>query len=175
MKARAVPALIRRRPDAIPTAPNNEQTGEGAMPRRKHAELEDGDLTPLVSAETDVAPLGRQSPKPAHELTADEDVDVADWDRVAAMDEFKKLIAEKKRFIVPATIFFITYYFALLVLVGYAPRLMERKVFGVVNLAYLFALSQFFMAWIIAALYVRAAGRFDEMARNIISKLREGK
>jgi uncharacterized membrane protein (DUF485 family) len=48
---------------------------------------------------------------------------------------------------------------------------MGRKVFGVLNLAYLFALSQFFMAWIIAALYVRAASKWDEMARNILARL----
>ena len=100
--------------------------------------------------------------------------DTTDWQRVAAMEEFKKLVAAKRRFIIPATIFFIVYYFALPVLVGYAPKLMERRVFGVVNLAYLFALSQFFMAWLIAALYVRAAGRFDEMARSIINRLSKG-
>jgi uncharacterized membrane protein (DUF485 family) len=96
------------------------------------------------------------------------------WDQVAAMDEFRKLVAARRRFIIPATIFFIVYYFALPVMVGYAPELMDRRVFGVINLAYLFALSQFFMAWIIAALYVRAAGRFDEMARSIISRLPTG-
>ena len=106
--------------------------------------------------------------------TADETAAETDWQRVAAMDEFKKLVAAKRRFIIPATIFFIVYYFALPVLVGYAPKLMERRVFGVINLAYLFALSQFLMAWLIAALYVRAAGRFDEMARDIISRLKGG-
>ena len=98
----------------------------------------------------------------------------ADWERVAATDEFKSLIAAKRRFIAPAVIFFIVYYFALPALVGYAPGLMSRRVLGVINLAYLFALSQFFMAWIIAALYVRAAGRFDEMARKILHRLKEG-
>jgi uncharacterized membrane protein (DUF485 family) len=93
------------------------------------------------------------------------------WERVAAMDEFKSLIAAKRKFIVPATIFFLVYYFALPVLVGYAPRLMETKVFGVVNLAYVFALSQFFMAWILAAMYLRAAGRFDEMAKHVVDKV----
>ena len=102
---------------------------------------------------------------------SNESIRSADWERVAAMDEFKSLIAAKRRFIAPAVIFFIVYYFALPALVGYAPVLMSRRVFGVINLAYLFALSQFFMAWIIAALYVRAAGRFDEMARKIIHKL----
>jgi uncharacterized membrane protein (DUF485 family) len=135
---------------------------------------ENEDLTATAGAATDVAPLGRHA-KPAHELTADEDVDVADWDRVAAMAEFKTLVAEKRKFIIPTTIFFIVYYFALPVLVGYAPKLMATKVWGVINVAYLFALSQFFMAWIIAALYVRAAGRFDEMARNIIAKLKGGR
>ncbi len=95
----------------------------------------------------------------------------AHWERVAATDEFKALVAAKLKFIVPATIFFLVYYFALPVLVGYAPQLMETKIFGVVNLAYLFALSQFFMAWILAAMYLRAAGRFDEMARDVIEKV----
>ncbi|MEW6303412.1 MAG: DUF485 domain-containing protein [Verrucomicrobiota bacterium] len=135
------------------------------------------DLTPSVGAETDVARLGHDTPPPPHEQTADEDVDVADWDRIAAMDEFKELLAAKARFVVPATVFFIVYYFALPVLVGYAPEFMEKKVFGEVNIAYLFALSQFFMAWIMAALYVKAADRFDRMAHHILEKFnrKEGK
>jgi len=51
-------------------------------------------------------------------------------------------MATKKIFIVPAFIFFVLYYFALPVLVGYAPQFMSTKVLYV-NLAYLFALSQF--------------------------------
>jgi uncharacterized membrane protein (DUF485 family) len=134
----------------------------------------DADLTPVAGAATDVAPLGRQAAKPSHELTADEDRDVADWDRIAALEEFKSLLAAKRKFIVPATVFFIVYYFALPLLVGYAPEWMARKVLGVVNVAYLFALSQFFMAWLLAVLYVRAAGRFDAMARGIIERFKAG-
>jgi len=130
------------------------------------------DLTPDTGSATDVAPLGRSAAKPAHERTADEDIDVADWERVAALAEFKALLAAKAKFIVPATIFFIVYYFALPALVGYAPRLMAVKVAGVINVAYLFALSQFVVAWIVAALYVRAAGRFDAMARRIVENFK---
>jgi uncharacterized membrane protein (DUF485 family) len=90
------------------------------------------------------------------------------WDRVAASREFRDLMATKKIFIIPAFIFFMVYYFLLPILVGYAPRLMTIKVWGDVNLAYLFALSQFFMAWIVAALYVRASDRFDALSRDII-------
>ncbi|HMA35623.1 MAG TPA: DUF485 domain-containing protein [Chloroflexia bacterium] len=134
-------------------------------------EPEPGDLTPAVGAATDISPLGRTQPKPAHEQTADEDTDVAAWDQVAAMAEFRALIAAKIRFILPATIFFIIYYFALPVLVGYAPDLMKTRILGPVNLAYLFALSEFFMAWILAYIYLRRASRFDEMAKTIIGKL----
>jgi uncharacterized membrane protein (DUF485 family) len=98
------------------------------------------------------------------------------WDRVAEMDEFRLLLLAKAGFVLPATIFFIVYYFALLILVGYFPGFMERKVWGGMNIAYVFALSQFLVAWVIAFLYVRAAKRFDEYGTRIIQRLEaEGK
>jgi len=96
------------------------------------------------------------------------------WDRIAASKEFKDLMATKKTFIVPAFIFFLVYYFALPVLVGYAPQFMDTKVIGRVNLAYLFALSQFFVAWIIAGLYVKAANNFDRLSKDILDKADKG-
>jgi uncharacterized membrane protein (DUF485 family) len=100
---------------------------------------------------------------------------MTDWDVVAANGEFKDLMAAKARFIVRATLFFVVYYFALPILVGYAPEFMATPVIGPVNLAYLFALSQFFMAWLIAWLYIRAANRFDRMARNVLQHLEDQK
>jgi uncharacterized membrane protein (DUF485 family) len=100
---------------------------------------------------------------------------LSDWDIVANDTEFKRLLAAKARFIVPATIFFIAYYFALPVLVGYAPDLMATPVIGPVNIAYLFALSQFFVAWLIAWLYVRAASRFDKMSADVLANLERRK
>lgn len=97
------------------------------------------------------------------------------WDKIAESKEFKHLMATKKVFIVPAFIFFVVYYFALPVLVGYAPNFMATKVLGRLNLAYLFALSQFFVAWAIAALYVRAASNFDKLAKDILDKADTGK
>jgi uncharacterized membrane protein (DUF485 family) len=99
----------------------------------------------------------------------------SEWDRIAASKEFQDLMATKKMFIVPAFIFFVVYYFALPVLVGYAPRFMDTRVIGAVNIAYLFALSQFFVAWIIAGLYVKAANDFDRLSNDIIEKAHYGK
>jgi len=128
------------------------------------------DLTPEVGAATDIAPFGRAEAKPAHELTAAEDSNPVDWSRVTQLPEFRTMVRAKLRFIIPAVIVFVVYYFALPVLVGYAPGLMSKRVIGVVNIAYLFALSQFFMAWIIAALYLRAAARFDKLEHKVIEK-----
>jgi|SRR5215831_93910 len=128
------------------------------------------DLTPEVGAATDVAPLGHAASKPAHEMTATEDSQPVDWSAITRTPEFHSMIRAKLRFIIPATLLFVTYYFALPVLVGYAPHLMSRKIIGTVNLAYAFALSQFFMAWIIAGLYLRAASRFDQMEHQVIER-----
>lgn len=97
------------------------------------------------------------------------------WDEIAESKAFQDLMATKKKFIVPAFIFFVVYYFALPVLVGYAPQFMSTKVIGEVNLAYLFALSQFFVAWIIAGLYVSAANNFDRLAKDILDKAEDAK
>jgi uncharacterized membrane protein (DUF485 family) len=93
------------------------------------------------------------------------------WSRVANSSDFRKLLASKKAFVLPATIFFVVYYFALPVLVGYAPDLMQKKIIGPVNLAYLFALSQFAVVFVITYLYVRAARHFDESSSRILAEL----
>lgn len=126
------------------------------------------DPTPEVGAATDIARLTHAEPKPPHERTAGEEVGLTNWSAIAASSSFRELLRAKRRFVVPAMIFFVLYYFALPVLVGYAPKLMARRLLGPVNLAYLFALSQFVMAWLIAWLYVRAAARFDRKVHEVL-------
>jgi uncharacterized membrane protein (DUF485 family) len=91
--------------------------------------------------------------------------DTSRWEGLEETREFRELIASRRRFVIPATIFFIAYYFALPILNGVAPGLMRTRVIGSVNIAYLFALSEFFMAWILAWLYIRRANTvFDRLA-----------
>ena len=94
------------------------------------------------------------------------------WDEIAANPEFDALLAHKARIILPMCVFFLIYYFALPLLVGLAPDLMAKKVWGTVNVAYLFALSQFFMTWIIAIVYAKIAARFDHQAHQLIRHLK---
>ena len=91
-----------------------------------------------------------------------------DWEALSRQPEFQALLAAKKRFIVPCCVFFLVYYFALLYFVGWHLELMKKPVFGKINVAYLFALSQFIMAWGMAWLYMRKAAIFDRAAAEII-------
>ena len=105
------------------------------------------------------------APTPATGLTHEA------YEKIEGDPDFRALVAAKIRFIVPATIFFLVYYFALPVLVGYFPDFMETKIIGDINLAYLFALSQFVMAWAVMYLYVRRAKVFDTMAAAIVARI----
>jgi uncharacterized membrane protein (DUF485 family) len=128
------------------------------------------DLTPLSGGPTDVAPLGRSGPKPAHERTASEDGDPYNWAAIAADPAFAELKAAKRRFIIPGTIFFLVYYMTLPVMVGFFPAIMKTPVLGKVNWAYLYALSQFLMTWVLCAMYVRAARRWDIMNATLLAR-----
>jgi len=91
-------------------------------------------------------------------------------EKIVADPAFHSLLKRKKAFIVRTTIFFMVYYFALLVLVGWDPELMKKEVLGKLNLAYVFALSQFFMAWIVAFVYLRKAAQWDADAAKILNQ-----
>ena len=101
---------------------------------------------------------------------------VIDWDQVEASKEFHDFIAAKRRFLAPAVAFFLVYYFALPLSNGLAPGFMRTDVIGHINIAYLFALSEFVMAWILAYVYIARASRvFDHLAEAVRKRAREGR
>ena len=128
------------------------------------------DLTPESAAPTDIAPLGRTAEKPAHERTGAEDAELADWEAIEADADFVALLKSKAMFVAPATVFFVVYYFALPIGVGWFPGLMDKTVWRAVNVAYLFAFSQFLMAWVLAGFYVIVAAGWDQQAAAVIAK-----
>lgn len=97
-----------------------------------------------------------------------------DWGAIERDPDFRSLVARKLRLVIPATAFFICYYFALPIGVGWFPQLMEKKVWGDMNLAYLFALSQFLMAWVLAGIYVAAASGWDRSEHALLEKFGYG-
>jgi uncharacterized membrane protein (DUF485 family) len=89
------------------------------------------------------------------------------WEALAAEPEFRALVRARRRFVTPATIFFIASYLALPFSVGFLPQLMSRPVLGPLTLAYCFALSQFAMTWALLAVYLWRARRIDLQAARI--------
>ncbi|HEY4791852.1 MAG TPA: DUF485 domain-containing protein [Actinomycetes bacterium] len=92
---------------------------------------------------------------------------------VAKDPEMVELERRHTRFVWPATIFFLVYYMALNILAGTSPDLMGKKLFGQFTFGYLFALSQFVMAFVVAWVYSRwAARRMDPLSADLREKLR---
>jgi uncharacterized membrane protein (DUF485 family) len=86
--------------------------------------------------------------------------------------EMVELERRHSRFVWPATVFFLIYYMALNILAGTSPGLMGRKLLGEFTFGYLFALSQFVMAFVVAWVYSRwAASRMDPLATDLREKL----
>ena len=91
---------------------------------------------------------------------------------VAKDPEMVELEHRHTRFVWPTTIFFLIYYMSLNVLAGTSPDLMGTKLFGQFTFGYLFALSQFVMAFVVAWVYSRwAATRIDPLATDLREKL----
>lgn len=96
-----------------------------------------------------------------------------DWESIMGSPDFKKLVSAKNSFIWPVFIFSVIFYFLLPISVGYFKPIMNQKILGPINLAYFFALSQFFVAWFIAWLYAKvASSKFDPLARKIVNDRR---
>jgi uncharacterized membrane protein (DUF485 family) len=101
---------------------------------------------------------------------ADREHQHPDWEEVAASTGFQNLLALKRRFIVPAFLFFFVYYFCFLLLTAYAPRLISLRAAGVITPGYLLAMSQFVVDWTIAWLYLKTATRFDGLSLDVLAK-----
>jgi uncharacterized membrane protein (DUF485 family) len=89
-----------------------------------------------------------------------------DWEAVERSPEFRELTRRKKAFVIPATVFFMAWYFGFVILCGYAPDFMGREfITDGLTVGYAFALSQFLMTWVLGWMYLRRANReFDPLA-----------
>jgi uncharacterized membrane protein (DUF485 family) len=102
--------------------------------------------------------------------------DVVHWEGLEETDEFRQLVRARWRFVAPATVFFLVYYFALPLSNGLFPNVMRTEIIGHINLAYFFALSQFVMAWLLAFFYIRQATRvFDPLAEKVRQRAGKGR
>lgn len=83
--------------------------------------------------------------------------------------EFTDLIKKKKAFLLPATIFFLTFYFLLPILAAYTDVLKGDAFFGL-TWAWVYALLQFAVVWIGGLVYMKTAAQYDVTVKEILTK-----
>jgi len=86
----------------------------------------------------------------------------SEWIRVERTGAFQELTRRRKAFIIPATIFFLVFYFGLPFLTAFTNVLSARAV-GSITWAYVYAFAQFIMTWGLMHLYVSRANKWDRL------------
>lgn len=95
-----------------------------------------------------------------------------DWAAINADPRFQQLHRKKRGFLTLLMVFSIAYYFLLPAGAAWFPELFRIKVVGEINVGIFFALSEFAVAWGIAALYTWRANReFDRLAEEIKTEI----
>jgi len=91
-----------------------------------------------------------------------------DWSRVVNDPRFQILHRKKQAFLTALMAFSVIYYFLLPIGAGYWQDLFRIRVWGVINVGIVFALSEFIVARLVAWYYARrAGGEFDRVAAEI--------
>lgn len=94
------------------------------------------------------------------------------YETVQATPEFQDLRRRFRRFVFPATAFFLIWYFLYVLIAAYAPGFMAIRLFGNINVGLVFGLGQFVTTFAITILYVRWANReFDPRAEAIADRM----
>jgi uncharacterized membrane protein (DUF485 family) len=98
-----------------------------------------------------------------------------DWQAVEESPEFKELVHRKRRFVVPATIFFLAWYLGFIALAGYAEDFMGKSVYEGLTVGYVLALTQFVMVWGLSWWYLRKSDReFDPLEHAVVERATRG-
>ena len=102
--------------------------------------------------------------------TAGAQVRGPDWEAIERSAEFQELVKRRRSFVLPATIFFLAYYMAFILLAGYAEDFMASSVYEGLTVGYCLALTQFLMVFVLGIMYLRKADRvYDPLAQRVLT------
>ena len=100
--------------------------------------------------------------------TPESELHDVDWEAVEQTPEFQELVKSRRRFVIPATIFFLLWYLGFIALAGYAEDFMAESVIEGLTVGYCLALTQFVMVAVLGLWYLRKADRvFDPLADKV--------
>jgi uncharacterized membrane protein (DUF485 family) len=115
------------------------------------------------------------APRPGEPADAGSELPGYDWETLEHTPEFQELIQKKKRFVLPATIFFLSYYMAFILLCGYAEDFMAKSLYEGLTVGYTLALTQFVMVLVLGIWYLRKADHeYDPLAQKVVDMAGEG-
>ena len=92
-----------------------------------------------------------------------------DWEAIERSPEFQELVRRRRSFVIPCTIFFLSWYLGFILLAAYAEDFMGERVYQGLTVGYCLALTQFLMVFGLGLWYLRKADReFDPLAERAI-------
>jgi uncharacterized membrane protein (DUF485 family) len=80
-----------------------------------------------------------------------------DWLAIERSTEFKELVQERKRFLVPATIVFLVGSIGYLLLAAFVPGVMGWQIVDGLPFAWIAAITQVLLTWVLTWAYLRKA------------------
>jgi len=106
----------------------------------------------------------------ASTATGEDSLATVDWEAIERSPEFQDLVHRRRSFVIPATIFFLSYYMAFILLAGYAEDFMGSSVYEGLTVGYCLALTQFLMVFVLGLMYLRRADReYDPLAQRVVT------
>jgi uncharacterized membrane protein (DUF485 family) len=103
--------------------------------------------------------------------TEDADELRIDWAAIEAEPEFQELVHARRAFVIPGTIFFLSWYMGFIVLTAVAPDFMGERVYEGLTVGYVLALTQFLMVLVLGIMYLRKSeNEFDPLAERAIAR-----
>jgi uncharacterized membrane protein (DUF485 family) len=117
------------------------------------------------------APRGNEADAARADTRGDPQID---WESIEREPEFQELVHARRSFVIPGTIFFLSWYMGFVVLTAVAPDFMGERVYQGLTVGYVLALSQFLMVLVLGLMYLRKADRvFDPLAERVIARYGE--
>jgi uncharacterized membrane protein (DUF485 family) len=93
-----------------------------------------------------------------------------DWQKIEDSPEFQELVRKRRSFVLPGTIFFLSWYMGFILLTAYAEDFMSERVYEGLTVGYCLALTQFLMVLVLGLMYLkRSASTYDPLAEKAIA------
>lgn len=105
----------------------------------------------------------------AYSLVSEQEQNSLNYSEIVQSPSFQQLLSEKRKFIVPTSIFFMVFFFALPIMTSYT-EVLNRAAIGDITWAWVFAAGQFIMTWVLCSVYSSKAKKFDQMVEDIIEE-----